>query len=233
MQFQSMVLFSARKGGTLELELWSELSQAVCAVAGRAEFNPRDTCPTALIARVYLGSVLHDRPVIWGCDPRHWTAQTRPERLPSQCTPSRRIRRPDFQAFLNLMGQHLNGRAKSNLLKVVDGKPLELPNHSSDPDVRWGRGVSRQSPGDKLQVIDSGNPMPDAFVITPLDGCEKQMCGRMLKRLKGTGYLLANAHDDCSWLFDLCHHHRRRLVCPRPKPGAGLGHRYQSPLRVR
>ncbi len=216
MQFQSMMLFSARKECTVELELWSELSQAICAVAGQAEFNPRDTDPTALIARVYLWSVLHDRPVIWDCDPRHWTTQTGPEPLPAQSTLTRRIRRPDFQAFLNLMGQHLNGRAKSILLKVVDGKPLELPNHSSDRDARWGRGVSRQSPGDKLHVTDSGNPLSDAFVITPLDVCEKQMCGHMLKRLEGTGYPLADAHDDCSWLFD--------LRCPFREPHRGRFH---------
>lgn len=75
--------------------------------------------------------------------------------------------------------------------------------------------------------------MPDAFAITSLDVCEKQMARRMIKRVKGCGYLLADGHYDASWLYDLCRHHNHVLVSPRPKPGTGIGHHYQSPQRLR
>jgi Transposase DDE domain len=149
---------------------------------------------------------------------------------------SRRMRRPDFDAFVARAGRRLNGRAKRWLLKVVDGKPLELPNHTGDRDATWGRGAGRTSVGYKLHAICSGNPMPDAFAVTPLDRCEKQMALRMIRRVGaagGTGYLLGDAHYDASWLFDGCRAHGHRLLCPRAKPHAGLGHRYQSPDRVR
>ena len=45
-------------------------------------------------------------------------------------------------------------------------------------DATWGRGVSRTSVGYKLHAIVSGNPMPDAFAITTLNVCEKQMAAR-------------------------------------------------------
>ena len=146
---------------------------------------------------------------------------------------SRRTRRDDFMAFLQRVGKRLNGKPVPGLVKVVDGKPLELPNHTSDPDAKWGRGVSRTSVGYKLHAVFSGNPMPDAFAITNLGVCEKQMASRMASRLTGGGYLLADGHFDASWLFDLCHYHNHQLVCPRTKPGTGLGHHYVSKYRHR
>lgn len=107
----------------------------------------------------------------------------------------------------------MNGKpaAAGAMVKVVDGKPMELPNHSSDRDATWSRGVSRTSLGYKLHAIYSaaGNPTPDAFAITTLNVCEKQMTARMIKRLMaqwgGWGYLLGDAHYDASWLFEICH----------------------------
>ena len=40
--------------------------------------------------------------------------------------------------------------------------------------------------------------MPEAFAITTLSVCEKQMAGRLVKRLEGCGYLLADGHYDAS-----------------------------------
>jgi hypothetical protein len=150
------------------------------------------------------------------------------------------MKRVDFFAFLTALRQRLNGvcRDASRLLtlRIVDGKPLELPNHTTDRDARWGRGVSRQSVGYKLHWLCSAveNPMPDAFVITPLNRCEKQMAARMIQRVKGPGgYLLADSHFNASWLFDHCRKHGHQLLCPRVKPNCGLGHHYQSPDRRR
>lgn len=217
----------------MELELWTELSQAICDVQRDFKFNPRDVHPTARIARVHLWAALHDRPTIWACKRGNWTAKTCPQELPDQSTMSRRMRRDDFQEFLQALQQRLNGKPQRHLLRMIDGKPLELPNHTGDPDAGWGRGVSRTSVGYKLHMIYSGNPMPDAFAITSLDICEKQMAARMIKRIRGSGYLLGDGHYDASWLYDFCRYHNHVLVSPRPKPGAGIGHHYQSPQRLR
>jgi hypothetical protein len=81
--------------------------------------------------------------------------------------------------------------------------------------------------------------MPDAFAITGLGTREKQMAARMVKRIDtaggggGQGYLLGDSHYDASWLFDCRRGHGHQLVCPRAKPGAGLGHRYHAPDRLR
>jgi hypothetical protein len=234
----------------MELVLWAETSAAIAAVAVGWARRPRDRHSTALIVRVYHWACLHDRPISWACKAGNWTAATRPAALPDQSTMSRRTRRPDFWQFLQWVGERMNGgggggggggKGKPAMVKRVDGKPLELPNHSTDPDAAWGRGVSRMSVGYKLHAIFSGNPMPDAFAITTLDVCEKRMAARLIKRVGGDvggngggfGYLLGDAHYDASWLFDVCHDHHHQLVCPRAKPGTGEGHHYVSPHRRR
>jgi hypothetical protein len=218
------------------LELWAETSAAISAVTMDWPRHPRDQHSTATIVRVYHWACLHDRPISWACEADNWTAATRPAVLPDQSTLSRRTRRPDYEAFLRRVGQRMNGKAEPQLVKVIDGKPMELPNHTTDRDATWSRGVSRTSVGYKIHAIFSGNPMPDAVAITTLDVCEKQMAARLIQRVGragGFGYLLGDAHYDASWLFDHCHEHNHQLLCPRAKPGTGEGHHYVSPHRRR
>lgn len=217
----------------MELERWAELSAAISAVAAEFGRHKRDQHSTALVVRVHTWAALHDRPVSWACRAKNWTPRTRPEALPDQSTMSRRVRRPDFEAFQRRVGARMNGKPGPALSKAVDGKPLELPNHTTDRDATWSRGVGRTAVGYKLHAVFSGNPMPDAFAVTTLNACEKRMAARMVKRLAGGGYLLGDAHYDASWLFDYCHHHGHQLVCPRARPGTGIGHHYVSPHRLR
>jgi Transposase DDE domain len=217
----------------MELERWAQLSAAVSAVAADFERHPRDTYSTATIVRVHLWAALFDRSTSWACRAGNWKPCTRPAELPDQSTMSRRTRRDDFELFLEQVGKRLGGKAAPGLVRVVDGKPLELPNHTTDRDATWGRGVSRTSVGYKFHAVFSGGAMPDAFAVTTLAVSEKDMAARMVGRLGGHGYLLADAHFDASWLFDYCRHHGFQLVCPRAKPGTGLGHHYVSEHRRR
>jgi len=217
----------------MELEHWAELSAAVSAVAAGWAWHPKDRHTTALIARVHLWAVLFDRPISWACKPENWRPSTRPAALPDQSTMSRRTRRKDFMAFLDRVGERLDGKPRPGLVKIVDGKAPELPNHTTDRDATWSRGVSRTSVGYKIHAVFSGNPMPDAFAITTPNVCEKRMAARLIGRAGGFGYLLGDAHYDASWLFDHCRHYDHQLVRPRAKPGTGLGHHYIPPHRRR
>jgi hypothetical protein len=224
----------------MELELWTEINRAIAAVAADFPRHARDRYSTADVVRVYHWACLHDRPVTWACDRRNWRGPVprRPAALPDQSTMSRRARRPDFWQFLARVARHVNANGNAGggglTVRVVDGKALELPNHTTDPDATWSRGVSRTSVGYKVHLICSGNPMPDAVAITTLNVCEKRMAARMIERVPpGFGYLLGDGHFDASWLFDHCAGHDHQLVCPRAKPGTGEGHHYVSPHRRR
>src|SRR5687768_15170244 len=118
----------------MELERWAELSVAISAVAVEFGRHKRDQHSTALIVRVHTWAALHDRSVSWACRPKNWTPRTRPAALPDQSTMSRRTRRADFEEFQQRVGRRMNGKPEPTLLKVVDGKPLELPNHTGDRD---------------------------------------------------------------------------------------------------
>lgn len=220
----------------MERECWSELSQAICEVAARWRESARFTHPIALIVRVHLWSVLHDRPTCWACEADHWDARTRPAALPKQSTMSRRKRSKAFERFIHAVGARLAGKPSLALLKRIDGKPLPVAAHSKDRDARWGRGAGQDAKGYKLHVIWSDRPMPEQWALTPLNGCEKRMARRMVKRLGGGGgYLLADAYYDDSVLHDVAAAANHQLVAPRrlSSRGKGLGHCYQSPHRLR
>lgn len=217
----------------MEREHWSEISQGVCEVARRWKHRSRDTHPTALIVRVHLWAVGHNESINWACKPGSWDSKTRPEVLPDQSTMSRRSRRKDFWEFLQAVGQSLAGKASVCLIKRIDGKPLPVAAHSSDPDAAWGRGAGQNVNGYRLCTIWGDRPMPEGCTISSLAMGEKTLARRMFKRLEGVGYLLADGHFDASDLYDAAAARGHQLVSPRQHPGAGLGHHYQSPHRLR
>src|SRR5688572_21189991 len=121
----------------MEREHWSELSQAVSEVAARWRESRRYTHPTALVVRVHLWSVAHDRPTCWACDPDSWGDRTRPDALPDQSTMSRRKRTKPFERFMGAVGARLAGRPSAVLVSVkrIDGKALPVASHSADRDA--------------------------------------------------------------------------------------------------
>jgi len=184
---------------------------------------------------VHLWSVLHERPTCWACDPLSWDPRTRPATLPDQSTMSRRQRTVLFERFMAAVGQRLSGKPSAALIKRVDGKPLPVAAHSKDRDARWGRGAGQEARGYKLHAIWADRAMPEQWALTPLNVCEKKMARRMVKRLRGGGYLLGDSFFDDSKLHDFCHAANHQLVASRrlSSRGKGLGHCYQSPHRLR
>lgn len=219
----------------MERELWAWLMIAVRDVSRSHRDTAYHTHATALIVRVYLWAVLHDRPVVWACDPRHWDRATRPEDLPSQPTLSRRLRQPTTASFLNALGRRLTGHIQPalRLIKLLDGKPLSVAAHSKDPDATWGRGAGQAAKGYKLHLIQSGLPMPDVFAVTPLNISEQAVARTLLPRITGTGYVLADAGYDDSSLYRLASQRGHRFLAPRRKPHTGLAKKRHHPDRLR
>lgn len=219
----------------MERELWAWLMIAVRDVDRRDWDTAYHTFSTAMIVRIYLWAVLHDRPVVWACDPRHWDHATRPRELPSQSTMSRRLRKAQIEAFLDALGRRLTGELTATLwlLKLLDGKPLTVAAHSKDPDATWGRGVGGLAKGYKLHWIESGRPMPEQFEVTPLNESEQVVARRMIPKLPGQGYLVADAGYDDDALYRLAAEANHRFLAPRRKPGTGLGKKQHHPDRIR
>ena len=219
----------------MERELWSELSAAISQVDQHFFDDPSFIHSTALIVRVYLWSLLHDRCTQWGTQAKNWWRETRPRSLPSQPTMSRRLRSEEFEQFMQKMEKrlaHLPGA--SILFKRMDGKPLTIPAHSRDPEAGWGRAVKHNAKGYKLHTIWSGLAMPLQWRVAPLHISEQEMGRRMLRDLRYPGYVTADKNYDANKLFDMAAESENQLVCRRRYgEGKGLGHCYQSPHRLR
>jgi hypothetical protein len=185
-----------------------------------------------VIVLVLLWAALHDRPMCWACNPRNWSTTTlRPATIPSASTVSRRLRRLDTAMFVREVMTGL--RDVSPVLSAVDGKPLPVGGATGDPEARKGWGVGGFAKGYKLYVIWGERPVPEAYRVYPMNRSEDEVVDELMAEARGGGYLLGDGLYDSSPVFDSAGAAGYQLLAPREKPEAGLGHRYQSPYRLR
>jgi hypothetical protein len=147
---------------------------------------------------------------------------------------SRRMKGRPFLQFMDALAAELAGPPSGSLLRRIDGKALPVAGHTTDRNAGYGKGQRLMAKGYKLHALWSENPMPDDWAVAPLDACEKRIARRFITRLRGRGgYLLADGNYDDSNSYDRAGARDIQLLAPRARPGAGLGHRYQSERRKR
>jgi hypothetical protein len=218
----------------MERELWPLLYRHLKEAAIGFSQKYVHYQPWVLVA-VFLWAALHDRPVSWACDARNWGAtRLRPPRLPSPATLSRRLDGVGVGLFWRRLEQRLRGGGDPALVAFLDGKPLAVSGVSKDPDARYGRAAACMARGYKLHAVWAGRPLPEAWEVTPMNGCEKAAARRLIPQLGWGGYLLADGNYDASDLYDLADRHGYRLIAAHRKAKSpGGGHQYQSPHRLR
>jgi hypothetical protein len=217
----------------MERELWPLLYRVLLRTADQFHQKYVHFQPGA-VAAVLLWAALHDRPVSWACDPAHWnTTRLRPARLPSQPTVSRRLRRVALDCFLNRLSERLRDAGLPTLALTLDGKPLLVGGCSKDPEARFGHAAGHIGRGYKLHTFWGGRPLPEAWEVTPLNEHEARVADRLFGQLRGSGYVLADASYDASYLFDRAASRGYQLVAAQTDENAGQGHHYQSPHRLR
>lgn len=218
----------------MERELF-RLLQTLLRRLGRRRRNRRFAYTDAAILEVYLWAVLHDRPVSWACDPRHWPKGVRRGPLPSQSQVSRRMRSPELRQLRRRLEQFVLRRGRrSPLVCVIDGKPLVVAAHSTDPHARFGRVGTGKSKGYKLHALIDLDGVVWAWCVAPLNADERTIAPRLLRRMPGCCYLLADKNYDANHLFARAAEHATQLIAPRRYGvDAGLGHRPHHPGRLR
>jgi hypothetical protein len=184
------------------------------------------------LAAVLLWAALHDRPICWACQPRHWSTTTlKPARLPSASTLSRRL----YSVGTGLVPRALEGRlcgaGDPRLVAFLDGKPLPVSRVSKDRDAKAGRGAGGLARGYMVHAVWAGRPLPEAWELTPLNAHEAQVAGGLLGQLGHAGYLLAGGNYDSGPLAKPALACGYQLVAPLPA-NAGQGHRPQSAARL-
>jgi DDE family transposase len=217
----------------MERELWPPLYHTIREVANDFQQKYVSYQPWVLAA-VFLWAALHDRPVAWACQSRHWsTTKLRPPRLPHRTTVGRRIDRLAVGAFLQEVERRLRDRLPVGLLTLLDGKPLFVSGVSKDKDAKYGYGAGCKGKGYKLHTLWANRALPEAWEVTPLSEAETTVAQRLLGQAPGAGYVLGDGNYDANAVFDAAAASGRQLVTPMPDPNAGTGHRYQSPHRRR
>jgi hypothetical protein len=216
----------------MERELWSLLYRMAVKLG-----NPWGgwKYSTAEIVGVYFWSVVNDRPMCWSVHKANWPNDLSPPRLPPQSTLSRRMRRSDAEQLMTkIEGTFLALAGVSQLLiRMIDGKPLAVSGVTKDKDAGYGRGAGGMQKGYKLYAVWATGPLPLAWALAPMNRSEKTMARQLIPTLPGEGYLLADPEYDCSALYDLAHDAGHQLLAPKRQKNRGLGHRPQSPNRLR
>ena len=217
----------------MERELWPRLYHLVMEVGQTLRLTDVTYQPH-IIVLVFLWAALHDRPVVWACDERNWSTTTlRPATLPSPSTLSRRLRRVDTAMLMRAVVQRVRQGKDPGLVGLIDAKPLPVGGASQDPEVRCGRGAGMLAKGYKLYAIWSGRPAPETYRVYPMNMSESKVAEEMIPQLDGVGYLLGDGEYDANPVFDAAGAAGYQLLAPRKAPEAGLGHRCQSPYRLR
>jgi DDE family transposase len=218
----------------MKRELWN--FELLCAIATR--LDKKFGCwkySSADILVVYFWAAVHDQPMCWAVDKLSWPVDLRPECLPSQSTMSRRMRHSDVQQLMTQIEQTWLGvvGACATLTRMIDGKPLTVGGVSKDADAGYGRGAGGMQKGYKLFAVWGGGPLPIAWALGAMNKSEKTMARQLIPSLPGGGYLLGDPEYDSNALFDLAHEAGHQLVTPKRQKHRGIGHRPQSPYRLR
>ncbi|SRR5579884_53232 len=218
----------------MERELWPPLYHLLRDVAKDFRQKYVQYQPWVLVA-VMLWAALHDRPVSWACQKRHWsTTALKPHRLPSPSTLSRRLDSVGVGLLWRALEQRLRDGGQPALVAFVDGKPLPVGGCSKDPDARYGRAAGHTAKGYKLHAIWSTRPVPEAWDVTPLNANEKAVAAALVGQLGYGGYLLGDGNYDASYVYDAAFGRGYQLVAPyRQAEHPGCGKHYQSPRRLR
>lgn len=216
----------------MERELWNLL----CVVANRLDegfASWRFTAADILV--VYFWAVVHDRPMSWAVRNDHWPDGLRPRRLPSQATLSRRMRKDATQQLMVAIEQSWIALTMVNAywLRIIDGKPLAVSGVTKDKDAGYGRGAGGMQKGYKLHAVWASGPLPLAWGLAPMNVSEKTMARHLISSLPGSGYLMGDAEYDSNLLYDLANQVEHQLLVPKRQKHRGVGHRRQSPHRLR
>lgn len=219
----------------MDRRLWDELYRLIIML-GKAHDFTRLQFSDACVALVYLWSVARDRPRCWACDPENWDGQCPWAHLPSPSRLSRRLRTVGVLELIRRGQAWLRDQFPDRALKLIDAKPLPIGGASKDRDARCGRCVRGQARGYKIHVIVDGSGGFDAWRLTPMSANEKPVAQSLFDAglRPGAMYVAADNEHDGNETFDAAARAGAQLVVnPRRKKPAGLGHRRQSPQRLR
>jgi hypothetical protein len=218
----------------MEHQLWKRIVAILTSLDKRRKttafrFSDED------IVKVYYWAVIHDRPVSWACQGKHWPIYRRKWPLPSSTTMSRRLRSASVVSLLNTLERRVTAPQKPGLFWMVDGKPLVIGGCSKDRQAGYGRAASGKAKGYKIHAIIGSDGSIANWRLAPMNKDERVMAARLVPSASIQGYLIADSNYESNSLHDLCDQvgEMQLITQRRYRSARGLGHHRHSPGRLR
>ena len=219
----------------MERQLWKAIVLLLVEIE-KPRVNVRNDFSDELIVKVWMWSVVHDRPVSWACCRANWPPYERRCKLPSNATMCRRLPSKEVQFLLKQLERRVLSRSNDGVLTwFIDGKPLVISGCSKDRQAGYGRATGGKAKGYKIHAIVGADGSVPEWRVAPMNTDERVMAGRMLKVATLQGYVVGDSNYDSNKLHHVCQHRGNlQFVTPRRYgPGRGFGHRKQTESRMR
>ena len=150
----------------MDRALWMTVIKSTRSLRGVPPRTRRPDYDDRLVLRLYLWSVLHDRPLCWACRRTSYGRLFRPRRLPSISQFCRRVAEKRFLKLLHLVHGRLTQVGVACSLWFFDGKALPVGPHSADPDANSGYGAGRVGRGYRLHALATDDGRIREFRVT-------------------------------------------------------------------
>jgi len=186
----------------MDTDVWHVLAAAVRSADRRsARTGRRPKYTDALIVKMYLWSVWHDRPLCWACERTHYNGSFRPRQLPSVAQFSRRVRTQRVRDMLAAVNAYLTRAVPSVALAFFDGKPLILRRQSQDATAKVGYASDGFAKGYKLHALANADGFITAFSVQSMNVSEVHEARQLAQYVPARTLVLADANYDSAKLY--------------------------------
>jgi len=218
----------------MEYQLWLSIMAVLTSLDKAPKPTNKDFSDEDIV-KVHFWSVVHDRPISWACQARHWPLHRRRLPLPSPATMSRRLRHPSVLALLNALERRVVAPTNPGLYWIIDGKPLVIGAASKDHQAGYGRAVGGKAKGYKIHAVVNPRGGIAAWRLAPMNKDERVMAERLLRVASIQGYVAGDSNYDSNPVHAVCGQRDQLQLVTRRRygPQHGTGHRKQTAGRLR
>lgn len=199
----------------MDTEVWRMIVAAVkSADRSIPRVGRRPRYSDALVLKMLLWTVWHDRPLCWACDHTHYNRIFRPSQLPSVSQFTRRVKSERVNQMLHAANAYLARADAPATLAFLDGKPLPVSFCSRDPDAAVGWATKGFAKGYKLHVCATADDRIVAHCVRPMNEGEARVARERLAPTSEPKVIMADANYDTKHLYNALGDRGQQLLTP-------------------
>ncbi len=186
-----------------------------------------------LVVKMFLWSVICDRPRCFACQRESYPSWIRLRQLPSYSQFCRRLHSPRVIGMIEHVARRLGQSEAPIELVVLDGKELPISWATRDPDARIGRGHRRWVKGYKLHAMGGDDRRIKAFIVRPMNEGEARVAREhLMPKVQPEVVVLGDANYDSKFLYDAARQQGAWFLAPVKKVPSKTRSRTSDARRV-